>query len=90
MSRIGVVLQSQRPMSNTEGQGAPEGPVQEPNDRWLGSKGPGQIDVGVKYTVRGNGELETDWDVDARKALPSPLPMFIYRLDPSRVFINDH
>lgn len=69
-------------MSSSEGQGTPAGPAQEPNDRWLGSKGPGQIDVGVKYTVRGNGELETDWDVDTCKALPSPLPMFLYRSVP--------
>ena len=62
-------------MSSTEG----DGPPQEANDRWLGSKGLGQVEVGVKYTVRGNGEVTTKWDVDTRKATPSPLPNLLYR-----------
>lgn len=66
-------------MSSSEGQDAPGVPVQEPTDRWLGGRGPGHIDVGVQYTIRGNGDITTSWQVDASKAIPSKLPMFMYR-----------
>ncbi len=73
------MLQSQRPMSSSEGQAAPAGPVQEPSDRWLGAKGPGHIHVAVQYLLRGNGDISSSWEVDTSKAIPSKLPMFIYR-----------
>ena len=78
MSSCGRV-QSQRPMSSSEEQGSPAGPTQEPSDRWLGAKGPGHIGVAVQYNVKGNGDISSKWDVDASKALPSKLPMFMYR-----------
>ena len=76
-----AVLQSQRPMSSSEGQEAPAGPVQEPSDRWLGARGPGQVEVGVQYTIRGNGDITSSWQVDTTKAIPSKLPPFMYRCD---------
>lgn len=76
---VDAAMQSQRPMSSSEGQEAPSGPVQEPSDRWLGAKGPGHIDVAAQYTIRGNGDISTSWQVDTTKAIPSKLPMFMYR-----------
>lgn len=72
-------MQSQRPMSSSEGEAAPAGPVQEPSDRWLGGKGPGHINVAVQYTVSGDGDISSSWEVDTSKAIPSKLPMFMYR-----------
>lgn len=72
-------MQSQRPVSSSEGEAAPTGPVQEPSDRWLGAKGPGHIDVAVQYTVSGDGDISSSWEVDTSKAIPSKLPMFMYR-----------
>ena len=70
-------------MSSSEEQEGGEGqPAQEPTDRWLGGKGPGHIDVGVQYTIQGNGDISTSWQVDASKAIPSKLPMFMYRSVP--------
>ena len=66
-------------MSSSEGEATPAGPVQEPSDRWLGAKGPGHIDVAVQYTVSGDGDISSSWEVDASKAMPSKLPMFMYR-----------
>ena len=66
-------------MSSSEEQGTPAGPTQDPSDRWLGAKGPGHIDVAVQYNVKGNGDISSKWDVDTSKALPSKLPMFMYR-----------
>ena len=66
-------------MSSSEDQGSSAGPSQEPSDRWLGAKGPGKIDLAVQYNVRPDGEISSKWDVDATKALPSKLPMFMYR-----------
>ena len=66
-------------MSSSEGQDAPTGPVQEASDRWLGAKGPGHIDVGVQYTIRGNGDITSAWQMDTSHAIPSKLPMFMYR-----------
>ena len=68
--------------SSEEQEGGQGGPVQEPTDRWLGAKGPGHIDVGVQYTIQGNGDISTSWQVDASKAIPSKLPMFMYRSAP--------
>ncbi len=76
---IAVFMQSQRPMSSSEGEAAPAGPVQEPSDRWLGAKGPGHINVAVQYTVSGDGDISSSWEVDTSKAIPSKLPMFMYR-----------
>ena len=67
-------------MTSSEEQEGPQGkPVQEPTDRWLGGRGPGNIDVGVQYTITGNGDISTSWQVDTSKAIPSKLPMFMYR-----------
>ena len=66
-------------MSSSEGEATPAGPVQEPSDRWLGAKGPGHIDVAVQYTVSGDGDISSSWEVDTSKAMPSKLPMFMYR-----------
>lgn len=66
-------------MSSSEEQEAPGVPLQEPTDRWLGGRGLGHIDVGVQYTIRGNGDITTSWQVDTSKAIPSKLPMFMYR-----------
>ncbi len=66
-------------MSSSEGEAAPAGPVQEPSDRWLGAKGPGHINVAVQYTVSGDGDISSSWEVDTSKAIPSKLPMFMYR-----------
>ena len=67
-------------MSSSEEQEGPQGrPAQEPTDRWLGARGPGHIDVGVQYIIQGNGDISTSWQVDASKAIPSKLPMFMYR-----------
>ncbi|KAA6422205.1 MAG: hydrolyzing O-glycosyl compounds [Trebouxia sp. A1-2] len=74
--------ESQRPMSSSEGEAAPVGPVQEPSDRWLGAKGPGHINVAVQYTVSGDGDISSSWEVDTSKAIPSKLPMFMYRVVP--------
>ena len=72
-------------MSSSEEQEGVQGrPAQEPTDRWLGGKGPGHIDVGVQYTIQGNGDISTSWQVDASKAIPSKLPMFMYRSAPSQ------
>ncbi|KAL3153868.1 hypothetical protein ABBQ32_013441 [Trebouxia sp. C0010 RCD-2024] len=74
--------ESQRPMSSSEEQEAPGVPLQEPTDRWLGARGPGHIDVGVQYIIRGSGDITTSWQLDTSKAIPSKLPMFMYRLVP--------
>ncbi len=66
-------------MSSSEGEATPAGPVQEPSDRWLGAKGPGHISVAVQYTVSGDGDISSSWEVDTSKAIPSKLPMFMYR-----------
>lgn len=66
-------------MSSSEGEATPAGPVQEPSDRWLGAKGPGHINVAVQYTVSGDGDISSSWEVDTSKAIPSKLPMFMYR-----------
>lgn len=66
-------------MSSSEEEGTSKSPVQEPSDRWLGAKGPGHINVGVQYTIRPDGGISSKWDVDATHALPSKLPMFMYR-----------
>ncbi len=66
-------------MSSSEGEAATAGPAQEPSDRWLGAKGPGHIKVAVQYTVSGDGDISSSWEVDTSKAVPSKLPMFMYR-----------
>ena len=66
-------------MIYSEEQGSSASPSQEASDRWLGAKGPGQIDLAVQYNVKPDGDISSKWDVDATKALPSQLPMFMYR-----------
>ena len=66
-------------MSSSEGEAAPAGPVKDPSDRWLGAKGPGRVEVAVRYKLQGNGVISSSWEVDGTKAIPSNLPMFMYR-----------
>ena len=46
-------------------------------------KGKAEVQVAVKYTVHPGGAIDSAWDVDARKALPAPLPTFMYWYAPA-------
>ena len=41
-------------------------------------KGKAEVRVAVEYTVHPDGAIDSAWEVDARKALPAPLPNFMY------------
>ena len=41
-------------------------------------KGKAVVQVAVEYTVHHDGAIDSAWEVDARKALPAPLPKFMY------------
>ena len=39
----------------------------------------GHIDVEVIYTVHNNSQLQVQWDIDARHALPAALPANLHK-----------
>ena len=66
-------------MSSSEEEADSDSPAEEASDRWLGAKGPGKVDVAVQYKVSGSGDISSSWEMDTSKAIPSKLPMFMYR-----------
>ena len=50
-------------------------------------KGKAVVQVAVEYTVHHDGAIDSAWEVDARKALPAPLPKFMYWYAPAAYFV---
>eukprot|EP00891_Asterochloris_glomerata_P003572 jgi/Astpho2/3572/Aster-06480 len=74
--------EKQRPMTAATDDQPTSDAEEEPSDRLLGVKGKAAVQVAVEYTVHPNGAIDSAWEVDARKALPAPLPKFMYWLVP--------